>query len=92
MCQWKVYKKGTFSVKNGILKGKLRGWSLLSIYLKGQARDESFFSTHPIQFPPFFPSSPTPFDAYHAGYGQLKLRALTPDYSQEFNLTMTFSG
>ena len=37
----------TFSVKNGILKGKLRGWvsgwSLLPIHLKNQARDEGFF-------------------------------------------------
>ena len=83
---------GTFSVKNGILKGKLRGWvsgwSLLPIHLKDQARGESFFSSHPSS-PPFFPSSPTPLDAYHAGYRQLKLRALTLDYSEQFNLTMT---
>ena len=42
----------TFSVKNGILKGKLRGWvsgwSLLPIHLKDQARDEGFFSSHPL--------------------------------------------
>ena len=42
----------TFSVKNGKLKGKLRGWvsgwSLLPIHLKNQARDEGFFSSHPL--------------------------------------------
>ena len=42
----------TFFVKNGILKGKLRGWvsgsSLLPIHLKNQARDEGFFSSHPL--------------------------------------------
>ena len=42
----------TFSVKNGILKGKLRGWvsglSLLPINLKNQARDDGFFSSHPL--------------------------------------------
>ena len=68
----------TFSVENDKLKGKLRrwvsGWSLLPIHLKDQARDEGFFSSHP-SFPPFFPSYPGPFDAYHAGYSQLKLRA-----------------
>ena len=84
----------TFSVKNGILKGKLRGWvsgwSLLPIHLKDQTRDEGFFSSH-SSFPPFFPYSPAPFDAYLAGYSQLKLRALTPGYSEKFNLTMTWS-
>ena len=63
----------TFSVKNGKLKGKLRGWasgrSLLPIHLKDQARREGFFSSQPSS-PSFFPSSPTPSDAYHAGYSQ----------------------
>ena len=93
--QRKVYKMGTFSVKNGILKAKLRGWasgwSFLPIHLKNQDREKGVFSTHPSS-PPFFPSSPTPFNAYHAGYSQLKLRTLTPGYSKEFNLTLTWSG
>ena len=42
----------TFSVENGILKGKLRGrvsgWSLLPIHLKDQARDEGFFPSHAL--------------------------------------------
>ena len=42
----------TFSVKNGKLKSKLRGWasgwSLLPIHLKDQARDEGFFSSHSL--------------------------------------------
>ena len=42
----------TFSVKNGILKGKLRGWvsrwSLLPIHLKDQATDEGFFPLIPL--------------------------------------------
>ena len=62
----------TFSVKNGKLKGKLRGWASgrsLPIHLKDQARREGFFSSQPSS-PSFFPSSPTPSDAYHAGYSQ----------------------
>ena len=39
----------TFSVKNGKLKSKLRGWwSFLPIHLKDQARDEGCFSSHPL--------------------------------------------
>ena len=42
----------TFSVKNGKLQSKLRGWvsgwSLLPIHLKDQARDEGFFPSHPL--------------------------------------------
>ena len=68
----------TFSVENDKLKGKLRGWvsgwSLLPIHLKDQARDEGFFFLSP-QFPSILPFLPRPFDAYHAGYSQLKLRA-----------------
>ena len=42
----------TFSVKNGKLKSKLRGWvsgwSHLPIHLKDQARDEGFFPFIPL--------------------------------------------
>ena len=70
--------KGTFSVKNSILKGKLRGWA------SGEASSQfisRFRSETRVSFPltpvPFHSS--LPFNAHHAGYSQLKLRALPPD-------------